>query len=529
MSKKDIDKFPSIDNVHEVLSDLTGLFDDRNKLLDTMFREDKYKEFLLAENMQQLAEADKRDDSANGRIKKDLANGYEVLKAKTTMQKFANFISPSSIPPMDLTSADDFTDDEATEEEEAPVEKEAPEKGEKGDKGDDGADGADAEVVKPDKPKPKSRVFSWQRQQTPKLKLAEGGAVAPSPMMNSLTPQAGQRPEGKSGVKSLESLGLVGKKNVASELTEDLGLEEYKKALADAMALPLKAVAAGLAGLMDNMDVPGGEGAAIEGQVAKVGKTFGVKTKKKKKDKKSGGFGIGSMLKMLLPFGMGASRPKGKSKFSKQNYDQGRLSLKDFEKMGKGDPNWDPKHEYQVYMDEIGTNQRRFEEGDPTLTAFSGGPSLAPDTLSTQGDTKIDAMRNSITNITQGAKNMFMKSKAVTQVRAATGLISRLLGKVQPATEGSQYNNQDINSLTNQVIMDNEMNMSELNQLTIKGIGESEMSSESIMKAIASMGSNKGMGIGESDPLPPAPLRPSKHLLHSISIVDGGQTPNDVV
>ena len=77
--------------------------------------------------------------------------------------------------------------------------------------------------------------------------------------------------------------------------------------------------------------------------------------------------------------------------------------------------------------------------------------------------------------------------------------------------------------------MDNEMNMSELNQLTIKGIGESEMSSESIMKAIASMGSNKGMGIGESDPLPPAPLRPSKHLLHSISIVDGGQTPNDVV
>ena len=64
-------------------------------------------------------------------------------------------------------------------------------------------------------------------------------------MMNSLTPTAGQRPETKSGVKSLESLGLVGKKNVASELTEDLGLEDYKKALADAMALPLKAVAAG--------------------------------------------------------------------------------------------------------------------------------------------------------------------------------------------------------------------------------------------------------------------------------------------
>ena len=49
-------------------------------------------------------------------------------------------------------------------------------------------------------------------------------------MMNALNPSA-QRPETKSGVKSLESLGLVGKKIVASELTEDLGLEEYKKAL----------------------------------------------------------------------------------------------------------------------------------------------------------------------------------------------------------------------------------------------------------------------------------------------------------
>ena len=45
-----MDKFPSIDNVHEVLSDLNGLFEDRNALLNAMFKEDKYKEFLLAEN-----------------------------------------------------------------------------------------------------------------------------------------------------------------------------------------------------------------------------------------------------------------------------------------------------------------------------------------------------------------------------------------------------------------------------------------------------------------------------------------------
>ena len=311
---KNMDKFPSIDDVHEVLSDLTKLFDDRNDLLKSMFKEDKYKDFLLAENMQQLAEADKRDDSANGRIKKDLANGYEVLKAQTTMKKFANFISPGALPPMDLTSSDDYSEDDDYVEEEAPVEKEAPEKGDKGDKGDDGAD---AEIVqpKPDKPKPKSRVFSWQKQQTPKLKLQEGGAVAPSPMMNSLTPTAGQRPETKSGVKSLESLGLVGKKNVASELTEDLGLEEYKKALADAMALPLKAVAAGLAGLMDKVEVPGGEGAALEAQTSSVAKAFDVKTKKKKKkekeDKQNPLLGI---ARLLLPFGLGAKRKKPKQR-----------------------------------------------------------------------------------------------------------------------------------------------------------------------------------------------------------------------
>ena len=520
---KNMDKFPSIDDVHEVLSDLTKLFDDRNDLLKSMFKEDKYKDFLLAENMQQLAEADKRDDSANGRIKKDLANGYEVLKAQTTMKKFANFISPGALPPMDLTSSDDYSEDDDYVEEEAPVEKEAPEKGEKGDKGDDGAD---AEIVqpKPDKPKPKSRVFSWQKQQTPKLKLQEGGAVAPSPMMNSLTPTAGQRPETKSGVKSLESLGLVGKKNVASELTEDLGLEDYKKALADAMALPLKAVAAGLAGLLDNMDVPGGEGAAIEGQVSKVGKTFGVKTKKKqKKDKEDKQNPLLSIARLLLPFGLGAKRKKPKQ----ESYQIATEKKQSFDMYGNI---IDSSSSYSDSRDE--------PKGGPSLVRSApgylgiGGAShepVAPDTLSTSGDTKIDAMRNSITNITQGAKNMMANAPMVRGIKAAGGVISKLLGKVQPASEGSQYNSQDINTLTNQVMMENEQMFNQQTDIALGAMGDSsDEGTKAIMAAIAKMG-NTPMGIGEEDPLPPAPLKPSKHLLHSISIVDGGQTPHDIV
>ena len=524
--KKDIDKFPSIDNVHEVLSDLTGLFNDRTKLLDTMFREDKYKEFLLAENMQQLAEADKRDDSANGRIKKDLANGYEVLKAKTTMQKFANFISPSAIPPMDLTSADDFTDDEATEEEEAPVEKEAPEKGDKGDDGEDGADGADGADAQPEKPKPKSRVFSWQRQQTPKLKLAEGGVVPPSPMMNSLTPTAGQRPETKSGVKSLESLGLVGKKNVASELTEDLGLEEYKKALSDAMALPLKAVAAGLAGLMDKVDVPGGEGAAVEGQISKIGQTFGVPVPKKKKKNRLLNFVKGGGL---LGMGMRALMPKRKKK-GPQTEEEAMAQANAY------------AAEVQQLSDPHGSEETMEDyenKGGPSLApGYLGGgiggashEPVAPDQLSNQGDTKIDMMKNSISNIAQGAKNIFKKTAPGAAISATTSVLNKILGGVQPADKGSQYESQDINALTNQVVQQNEQMVNNQTQMQIGGVAGSEGEADStkaIMDAIAKM-STSDLGITEADPLPPAPLKPSKHLIHSIAIVDGGQTPHDII
>ena len=525
---KEIDKFPTIDDVHEVLSDLTGLFDDRNKLLGTMFREDKYKEFLLAENMQQLAEADKRDDSANGRIKKDLANGYEVLKAKTTMQKFANFISPGAIPQMDLTTTEDFKDDDY-EEEEAPVEKEAPEKGDKGDKGDDGEDGGLLDTAADLTPGKTGGIDALGSipgaSQNSGLKLAEGGAVSPSPMMNALNPSA-QRPESKSGVKTLESLGLVGKKNVASELTEDLGLEEYKKALSDAMALPLKAVAAGLAGLMDKVDVPGGEGAAVEGQISKIGQTFGVPVPKKKKKNRLLNFVKGGGL---LGMGMRALMPKKKKK-GPQTEEEAMAQANAY------------AAEVQQLSDPHGSEETMEDyenKGGPTLApGYLGGgiggashEPVAPDQLSNQGDTKIDMMKNSISNIAQGAKNIFKKTAPGAAISATTSVLNKILGGVQPADKGSQYESQDINALTNQVVQQNEQMVNNQTQMQIGGVAGSEGEAEStqaIMDAIAKM-STSDLGITEADPLPPAPLKPSKHLIHSIAIVDGGQTPHDIL
>ena len=49
-------EFPSLKDVSEILESLNKLFEDRNNLLNLMFREDKYKDFLLAESVQSLAE-----------------------------------------------------------------------------------------------------------------------------------------------------------------------------------------------------------------------------------------------------------------------------------------------------------------------------------------------------------------------------------------------------------------------------------------------------------------------------------------
>ena len=520
-------KFPSIDTVHETLSDLTKLFEDRNALLDSMFRDDKYKDFLLAENIQSLVEADKRDDAAGGKIKKDLANGYEVLKAKTNMQKFANFISPGMLPTLDLSEEGDYDDDDVDEEieereESESTEQPAPEKGEKGDKGDTGETNINVEAPKGNF---NNRLTNQPSTQNSGLKLAEGGSVSPSPMMNALNPSA-QRPETKSGVKSLESLGLVGKKNVASELTEDLGLEDYKKALADAMALPLKAVAAGLAGLLDNIDVPGGETAAIEGQVSKVGKTFGVKTKKKKKENKLMNFVQGGGIVGALGRMFGGGRKKKKQQTQTQ-VTQSSGTESSSQVLVAGEP-YDPDNPTETQLAVL--KMQEMMKGGPSLGA--GGaehPKLAPDQLSTQGDTKIDAMRNTISNITQGAKNMFMKTPQVRGIKAASGFITKLLGKVQPASEGSQYERQDINNLTNQVVMNNQSNMTEKTNMMINDEKtEGGRAAAARLKEIVTQ-MQQGSGVNKpTNTIAPTEIRVSKYLAHSLTTVHGGETPHDV-
>ena len=511
-----INKFPTIDNVHETLSDLTKLFKDRNRILQLYFKEDRYKDFLMAENVQQLVEADKRDDSREGRIKKDLANGYEVLKAKTNMQKFANFITPGMLPTLDLSDSADFEEllDEVEGRESAvePVD-DAPviaEKGEKGDKGEPG----DTVVQPPQRVSGFDHIALPGMGQNSGLKLAEGGVVPPSPLMNAMNPSA-QRPETKSGVKSLESLGLVGKKNVASELSEDLGLEEYKKALADAMALPLKAVAAGLIGLLDSIEVPGGGAEPVKKQVAQIASAFGLSASSKESKT--------SETKTSEETSTKETETKKKSflsrLFNRKKKGEKKEGGKSYNPITGGSDYFHPK---DMIVNPRNLNNLSYS------TEYRGGDQKGGDTTSTKSSKK--STKNIFSNFVQGAKNMFKMTPAGMAITAGTSILNRILGGRKPAAEGSQYAKQDINSLTNQTIEQNNEFISEKTQKMIQKPGEGGADMSGMQTAFAEMmkASQQGNnGIDDSNSVQPNELRVSKYLTATLVTTHGGETPHD--
>ena len=511
-----INKFPTIDNVHETLSDLTKLFKDRNRILQLYFKEDRYKDFLMAENVQQLVEADKRDDSREGRIKKDLANGYEVLKAKTNMQKFANFITPGMLPTLDLSDSADFEEllDEVEGRESAvePVD-DAPviaEKGEKGDKGEPG----DTVVQPPQRVSGFDHIALPGMGQNSGLKLAEGGVVPPSPLMNAMNPSA-QRPETKSGVKSLESLGLVGKKNVASELSEDLGLEEYKKALADAMALPLKAVAAGLIGLLDSVEVPGGGAEPVKKQVAQIASAFGLSASSKESKT--------SETKTSEETSTKETETKKKSflsrLFNRKKKGEKKEGGKSYNPITGGSDYFHPK---DMTVNPANLNNLTYS------TEYRGGDQKGGDTTSTKSSKK--STKNIFSNFVQGAKNMFKMTPAGMAITAGTSILNRILGGRKPAAEGSQYAKQDINSLTNQTIEQNNEFISEKTQKMIQKPGEGGTDMSGMQTAFAEMmkASQQGNnGIDDSNSVQPNELRVSKYLTATLVTTHGGETPHD--
>ena len=510
--------FPSIETVHEVLQNLEKLFEDRNNLLNVMFREDKYKEFLLAENIQSLVEADKRDDATNNRIKADLADGYEVLKARTSLKKFSNFISPASIPPLDL--------EEPVEEEDLPtqVQEKAPEPEEEEEE-------EQEEPATPAEPKPPSRPapevvpppgYPAPSQATP-TKLAEGGVVPASPMMNSLTGRpktdaTGVTATKKSSVRSLEQSGLVGKKNPVQKLVDDLGLSQYQKALAKAMGLPLKAVAAGLSGLLGRISLPGIPAFdAVQKNLGNIMRAFGLPIIKPPSI--SGiqnifsnvgnffsqiGNNVTSFLSNPLSVLSGGGTPTPSAPP---------------DPTGGGDP--------ETPATTTPTPRRRNRRGryvSRPAAGGQGGPDM--DLESPQAAAPPTSINTSFSSLQNSLMTSGQQMSATTNY--SSSLVSSNLANVFSAGSGSVNNLQDINFLTNQVLMENEefLYSNTENYSSVQQNIVAEASRKATMIASSGM---KSMGINENNALPPTEISVSPYLLSAITITRGGETSLDIL
>ena len=240
------------------LEGISKMIDDRNKLIKFYFKEDVYKDFLLAERLQDIADADNQTKSSTSEsINLDK---QEVDKTQNYFRRFSNFLNPGDLPQPDLDPLI-FADD---------VTLEGPEKGD--DDGDDEPQGGSLLDRLGD-------VLGLNKKNNPgsgtTTKSAYGNVIKPQSSMlgggmgaagglgnlnvssNLLTPPS-DRPQ----VQSLKESGFEEgmEKNISDEFDADFGIDEkMKKALGLAMASPLQAVAGGLMSLLAKTPVKSNE------------------------------------------------------------------------------------------------------------------------------------------------------------------------------------------------------------------------------------------------------------------------------
>ena len=517
-------EFPSLKDVSEILESLNKLFEDRNNLLNLMFREDKYKDFLLAESVQSLAEADARDDSKNGRIKTDLAGGFEVLKASTKMQKFSNFINPQSLPALDLENPLEFMEggDDRDVEPEDVVKDEGSQTGVQPPK-----DTGNANITPPAGSPRNPITQPGASQQTPGF--SQGGVISPaaqkmlSPGKSPVTAAEGVSEGKKSSSESLESAGLVGKKHPAAKMQEMLGLDQYKKAMAGAMALPLKAMAAGLSSLLGKIGIPGVPAFDdIVKNAANVAKAFGIPQATMKKIP-----GISAVFGGAQSFMGGVSNFFGGMFGNKQSAE---APADDMSKVGPGNSgDKAPKSKTGGHR-----GGARAGRGGPIGSGFKSAmsgisaPSMSGATANlATGSTTLNNMSSTLNQTGQ----MLKQSTSLSSMVSDTSVSNNLSG-ITPAQEGSTNLKQDINFLTNSV---NSQNESTLIRNTASAVSSTTNIMQEGINAMTQMVSagakanQKGPSIGATNPVASAPLKVSDYLLASISITKGGETHLDIV
>ena len=237
------------------LEGISKMIDDRNKLIKFYFREDVYKDFLLAERLQDIADADNQAKSSTSEsINLDK---QEVDKTQNYFRRFSNFLNPGDLPRPDLDPII-FSDDVTLEGPEKKEEEEEPQGGSLLDRLGDVL-GLNKKTNAPGSSTTKSAYGNIITPQSSMLGGAMGAGVNNNfnVASNLLTPPS-DRPQVQSLKESGFEEGL--EKNISDEFDADFGIDEkLKKALGLAMAAPLQAVAGGLMSLLAKTPVKSNE------------------------------------------------------------------------------------------------------------------------------------------------------------------------------------------------------------------------------------------------------------------------------
>ena len=276
---------PTVEDLTIALSGLTDLINDRTKLISAYFSEDKYKDFLLGERLEDIVEADRRDDRQTVDLKS--ATGYDVLKQKTSLTKFSNFLSPSEVQSLTLEPID-LTDVVGSNDPLQPQQTMSQYLGLNNPIQPPASQTPPAAV--PTAPATASSSSQSSASPAPPTGFAEGGVVFPNLMPNyfnnftypfNQTTNNISSPSQEPQSLSLEKSGFIDKRPgqgspFMNQISEDLGFEELRKSLGDAMKLPIQAVAAGLLGLLGSLPVPDKSPfkSGLDGTISKLASTF---------------------------------------------------------------------------------------------------------------------------------------------------------------------------------------------------------------------------------------------------------------
>lgn len=249
---------PTIQEINDSLISTEKLIRDRNALIKFYFKEDVYKDFLLAERLQDLAALESRDDRVDSQSVN--LDKQETVQRSSYFQRFSNFLNPSDLPGRDIDPLPPITFD--------------------GDVNLDGkVDETDADAEDTESEKSGGWLDGLINLVTRRgggagggatTKMASGGMIQPaSPMIpqfaagtNTTTNNTFAAPEDNAKVKSLKESGFEDgiKKNIENKFDTDFGIDPtLKKALAMGMALPLQVVAGRLMELISKTPIKSNE------------------------------------------------------------------------------------------------------------------------------------------------------------------------------------------------------------------------------------------------------------------------------